>query len=244
LQKRTEMHPLFRSYMLAHMEGVLHKYRATRALVHHGQKGAAREALAASAVRPWFGPAVAIGTGIVIDNTGKESRQCDNVLYWPDIQPAIPLGGTDAPHLFPIEGVAAVVEVKSTLTTSELASALDNVFSACRSMRITSGAPMNPEGKRLGHPVLLPAPAILAFDSDVAVSTLKATLADNEQKWATVCVLGGNGGVYLRTMTGSIVEVPAPDDAARLLAFSVHLRDNIQDARATRGNPPLIEYVL
>ena len=31
------------------------------------------------------GAAVAIGSGTVIDNTGKESRQCDNVLYWPDI---------------------------------------------------------------------------------------------------------------------------------------------------------------
>ena len=85
------MHSLFRNYMLAHMAGVIAKFRATSAMQHEGQKGTAREALAASVVRPWFGRSVEIGTGTIIDRHGMNSRLSDNVLYWPDVQPAIVL---------------------------------------------------------------------------------------------------------------------------------------------------------
>ena len=95
------------------MAGTIGKFVATRSMKHPREKGTIREALAAGVVRPWFGPSVMVGTGFVIDRIGGESLQCDNVLYWPDVQPATALGGEDGPRLFPIEGVASVVEVKS-----------------------------------------------------------------------------------------------------------------------------------
>jgi len=79
------MHTLLRNYMLAHMKGVLVKFQATAEISHGGEKGAAREALSSTAISPWFGPGVSIGTGLVIDRNGETSKQSDNVLYWPDV---------------------------------------------------------------------------------------------------------------------------------------------------------------
>ena len=140
------MHDLFRNYILAHVAGVIGKFKATVAIKQPGVKGAAREALAASVVSPWFGPSVKIGTGIIIDRHGANSLQSDNVLYWPDVQPPTVLGGEGGPRLFPVEGVASVVEVKSTLTTTELRGALDNLRSSCRSLVLGSGGPHGRDG--------------------------------------------------------------------------------------------------
>lgn len=243
--KRLEsvMHALFRDYMLAHMAGVLGKFRATNAITHRGEKGTIREALAAGIVRPWLGPSVKIGTGFVIQQHGGQSLQCDNVLYWPDVQPPTALGGEEGPCLFPVEGVASVVEVKSKLTTSELQGALANVRSSCRALRLASGASMELTGYQMPHPTIPPFSCILAFESEVASNTLIDTLKLNRDAWDLVCVLGMKGGLYAGLRSGDPTDCGISDDLERLLAFSVILRDNIQHARASRGTPTLQNYV-
>jgi hypothetical protein len=236
------MHTLFREYMLAHMAGTMGKFEATRAISHTLIKGLAREALASGVLRPWFGSSIKIETGIVIDSRGNQSRQCDNVLFWPDVQPHIPMGGDSGPSLFPIEGVASVVEVKSTLTTSELSKALENLESCC-SLEMNSGAAMTSTGYKAPHSTRPLFRCILAFKSEVATQTLLQTLKMHVRAWNAACVLGPNGGLFFLDATGVTSQFLVESDQERLMGFSVILRDNIQDARATRGTPALFGYV-
>ena len=83
------MHELFRENLVAHMKGVMSKFEATHGIEHRYQKGFAREALVKTAIEPWFGPGVAIGSGFVItsigsidDQEGQTSAECDNIIYW------------------------------------------------------------------------------------------------------------------------------------------------------------------
>jgi hypothetical protein len=253
------MHKLFLDCLLAHMDGVLAQFEATRGIDHKYQKGFARQALMQTAVEPWFGPSVAIGSGFVInaisnihDQRGHTSNECDNVLFWPDQMPNMMLGGSSGPSLFPIEGVAAVVEVKSCLTTTELRSALKKLPDATQ-MNLCSGFRPDPEtgGYPGGINFTFPLACILAFESDVAKSTLVDTLEQNTDAWDIACVLGENGGVFF---TNGIVgqkqmhTVEYPDDSSPrfLLAdFSVLIRDGIQQLHLERmaQAPALRPYV-
>ena len=63
---------------------------------------------------------LAVGTGCIIDSSGSVSRQIDVVIYEKEICPVFRLNNDDSATFFPCEGVVAVGEIKSTLTTNEL----------------------------------------------------------------------------------------------------------------------------
>lgn len=251
------MHKLFLDCLLAHMEGVLAQFESTRGIEHRYQKGFARQALVQTAIEPWFGPSVSIGSGFVInavysvdDQRGQTSTECDNIIYWPDLMPSMLLGGRTGPRLLPIEGVAAVVEVKSKLTTKGLQSALEKLPAATR-MNLCSG--LRPDPNTGIFPGTLetkyPLACILAFESDVSKATLVAALERDLGCWDVVCVLGENGGVFFTTegvKKSKMVEFPDHLSRPHLLAdFSVLLRDRIQQLRLERISeaPQLRPYV-
>ena len=253
------MHKLFLDSLLAHMKGVMAHFEATRGIDHRYQKGFAREALVKTAIEPWFGPSVSIGSGFVInsytnldDQRGGTSSECDNVIFWPDLMPNLILGGTGGPSLFPIEGVASVVEVKSKLTTTELRNALESLPTSTR-LKMLSGLPSSsPLGQRTGTNFATPPIAcILAFESDVAYDTLFKTLDENCNSWDIACILGGNGGVFFVDSDGEhrrmhAVQFPDdPSDECLLADFSVLIRDQIQQLRISRlaQAPSLRPYV-
>ena len=86
------MNAEFNGHINAHMTSVIEKYEATKSISHSGEKGSAREAIVAAAIEPWFGPTVATGSGFLIDSLGNKSLQCDDIFFWPDLQPRIALG--------------------------------------------------------------------------------------------------------------------------------------------------------
>ena len=253
------MHLDFLKSLIAHMENVINHFEATRGIGHAYQKGAAREALARTAIEPWFGPSVAIGSGFVInainnpsDQRGLTSTECDNVIYWPDLMPKLTLGLTDGPSLFPIEGVAAVVEVKSNLTKKELEETLKKLPTAVR-VNMCSGFPRDIEsGQHMGGiPITFPFGCLLAFQSEVAQSTLVEILENNLNNWDIVCVLGDNGGVFYIEDTivkRQMFTVQFPDDSSPPILlgdFSVLLRDKIQmlHLERVRQAPSLRPYI-
>jgi hypothetical protein len=140
--------------------------------------------------------------------------------------------------------VAAVVEVKSKLTTKNLDEAIGNLHSSCRGLEFGSGAPITDEkGYRPPHTFTSPCACILAFDSEVATERLTETLKVAARVWDIVCVLGEKGGLYVVGQHGNQVCCGLHENAERLLTFSVLLRDNVQNIRASRGTPPLEHYV-
>lgn len=87
------------------------------------EKGAFREFLVASLIRPLMPAHFGVGSGIVVSSTGQQSRQTDVVIYDRRLLPPVFLAGDRG--IFPIDGVLAVVEVKSTLVASHYVSLVD-----------------------------------------------------------------------------------------------------------------------
>lgn len=73
---------------------------------------------------------VSIGSGLLIDSYGKQSKQQDIVIFERDFCPVYSINDTPEATYFPIEGVIANGEVKSLVTKKVLFNALDNIRSA------------------------------------------------------------------------------------------------------------------
>jgi hypothetical protein len=73
---------------------------------------------------------VSIGSGLLIDSYGKQSKQQDIVMFERDFCPVYSINDTPDATYFPIEGVIANGEVKSSVDKGVLFNALDNIRSA------------------------------------------------------------------------------------------------------------------
>lgn len=96
---------------------------------HGGTTGTAREFMVRRVLNSFLPKCVTLGTGIVIDSSGKRSAQVDVVVH----DSRVPVFELESGlGLYPIEGVIATIEVKSTLTKDLLDESLDNADSILR----------------------------------------------------------------------------------------------------------------
>ncbi len=94
---------------------------------HQGVKGEGNEVALRELLVKFIPKRYGIGTGIVIDQHGQPSRQCDIVIYDTFLYPSL-LSLTSV-HLFPVDLVYATVEVKTTLNSQTTKEALENIAS-------------------------------------------------------------------------------------------------------------------
>lgn len=94
---------------------------------HQGLKGEGNENILRELLKKFIPQKYSIGTGVVIDRYGNQSRQCDIVIYDNFLYPSILSLATV--HLFPVEIVYATIEVKTTLNTKSAKEALENIAS-------------------------------------------------------------------------------------------------------------------
>lgn len=118
-------------------EETLGQLRACSLISHPGERGRGRENALQAFFRRLVPPGFDVGSGFVIDQTGKQSRQQDIVIYRRDYHPVLSVQGV---NLFMVEAVAAVVEVKSKLDSRELRGALTNSNSVKQLDRTGEGA--------------------------------------------------------------------------------------------------------
>ena len=90
-------------------------------LIHPGEFGVYRERIIKSLLQPFLPARLAIGSGFIITSQNNISTQCDLLIYDKENTPVIE---NEEQRFFPIECVAGVIEVKSSLTKSQLAEAL------------------------------------------------------------------------------------------------------------------------
>src|SRR5205809_3844987 len=81
---------------------------------HQGVKGDGNEGILRDLLIRFIPKKYGIGTGVVIDRFGNQSRQCDIVIYDTFLYPA--LLSLAHVHLFPVDTVYATIEIKTTLT--------------------------------------------------------------------------------------------------------------------------------
>ncbi len=243
--------------LTANALAILAGYYATQHLEHTTVKGAAREALFRAAIEPWFGPSVHVGSGHVVNSVageGSHPPQCDLVVYYPDVQPPVFLGGPSAPAYFPVEGVAAIIEVKSNLQGG---TALDDALTHLSGFdpalsKYLSGMPMDQEGHRPSAQTKHPLRIVFAFATGIKTKETAESHLKSNNSWDMACLLGL--GTWLRLSNGNMAELISPDSskdpnelsakAEQLVLMSAVLSENIKNIRSTRGNPGLQRYVM
>lgn len=94
---------------------------------HNGLKGTMREDKLKEYIKKLFPSKYAIGNGILVDSNETQSKQQDFIIY--DNFNSPNLIETDSVQVIPIESVYATIEVKSTLTISELETSIKNIES-------------------------------------------------------------------------------------------------------------------
>ncbi|MGX1198495.1 DUF6602 domain-containing protein [Parvibaculum sp. MBR-TMA-1.3b-4.2] len=95
-----------------------------------GLVGAAREHPARAQLERILPGNVGVGSGIVVDSYGGQSKQQDVVIYEKHICPVFTYNDTPEATHFPVEGVIAVGEIKSTLNSATLKDAFEKIASA------------------------------------------------------------------------------------------------------------------
>jgi hypothetical protein len=95
--------------------------------LHQGIKGEGNENVLRELLVKFIPKKYGVSSGIIVDSKGKQSKQCDIIIYdnwhYPEV-----LSLTSV-KLFPVEFVYAVIEVKTTLTKEESLIALENIKS-------------------------------------------------------------------------------------------------------------------
>lgn len=139
--------------ILQYYEGILQQLRSevdsiNSTFKHQGVKGAGNEAVLRKLLEKFLPKQYGVGTGIVIDKDGNQSRQCDIVIYDNVHYPSLLALGNI--HLYPVDIVYATIEVKTTLDTKSSREAQENIRSV-RALNLvpdTFGAPTAQSGSK------------------------------------------------------------------------------------------------
>ncbi len=123
-------------------QGVVERLRAevdllNKVISHDDSMGEANESLLRNLIRKFIPARYGVGSGVVVDHRGKPSRQCDIVIYDPVLYPS--LFGLGEAHLFPVDFVYGVIEVKTTLDAGKAKDAIENIESV-RKLQVVPGA--------------------------------------------------------------------------------------------------------
>lgn len=153
------------------------------ALVRHpGEGGRARENLVRDFFRSLLPAGFSMGTGFVIDACGDVSMQQDIVIHRDGYHPIFSVGSV---NYYPIESVAAVIEVKANLSSREvLRSALDNGASVKNLDRTGRGINYILIGTNEGEKIDPEKHNHQVFSAIVAAESIRPSLAlDELREW-------------------------------------------------------------
>ena len=163
------------SIIRANIGGLVSMAKHLSSLEHGGVKGLLREALLDAVLRPMLPTPYKAGTGVIVDVQGRQSGQCDLIIWDDSILAPLYMAGNAG--LFPIEAVVAVVEVKSKLVPSDFTQ-IFRVFSGLKEMIILDGKGNSWEDE----PEILPLSLLFAFKSNALRKSEYERLCDVAEK--------------------------------------------------------------
>src|SRR5437763_1026694 len=116
------MNTYIRARMKADAVHLVARAKVEELVVHKGLRGRFRELLVDALRSPWLPPYAGCATGMIVDveDRVREATQEDIVIFDQSIVPAVLAHAGAMEGVFPMDGVLARVEVKSTLTRAEL----------------------------------------------------------------------------------------------------------------------------
>lgn len=108
-------------YLSAMIKAFVEQANALSTIKHKPTKGQLREIFTQNFLKHFLPEYLNIGSGVIINNQGDQSKETDIIIYDNRLLPAF-LFGSDL-NIFPIESVVAIVEVKSFLNQQSLVKA-------------------------------------------------------------------------------------------------------------------------
>jgi hypothetical protein len=141
-------------------------YELSGGVEHDGEKGAFREFFITQLIQPLIPIHFSVGSGVVVDWWGRQSRQSDVIIYdRRKLQPIL-LAGTRG--LFPIDSVLAVIEVKSRLKATDYVNLVEagRRFSPYSEIENPMGLLIKRAGILPENQAIYPAFAVFAYTSD------------------------------------------------------------------------------
>lgn len=169
------------------------KFNAAGQFHHSGTKGREREKILRAFLADMLPPALGVGEGEIWSPDGQWSRQGDLIVFDYLNCPKL-LAGSDS-QAFPVESVAAVVEVKSRLDGKSIREATVNISSAKRLRKTGTTTSVKP-GRITFAPATPILGAVFAFEIGSSLPTfrrnwqLHQSQLDPSQRVNIVCVLG------------------------------------------------------
>ena len=109
---------LIQKYSSSIIQGLVERALALSKLDHRVTKGELRELFVSNTLKAFLTKQFDIGSGIIINQKGKQSNQTDIIIYDNRILP--PFIKEQQIGVYPAENVIATIEVKSNLTKTEL----------------------------------------------------------------------------------------------------------------------------
>ncbi|MFJ3391329.1 DUF6602 domain-containing protein [Leifsonia aquatica] len=161
---------------------------------HNGEKGRANEMSVAGFFERVLPEGVGIGTGMVIDHKGNQSKQSDLVIFEKSGHPRL-FSQTDT-LIHPVDTVLMVIEVKTTLNSDEVAE-IGSKARALRALQPTEGR-------------ALPSFSVFAFSSATSPRTTISQFEtlDEPSKPDSFCV--SNPGVIGSRQNGPLIGQMVP----------------------------------
>ncbi|MFZ1217968.1 MAG: DUF6602 domain-containing protein [Chthoniobacterales bacterium] len=138
MKNESSKDPVLLERLLAEASEMMAAKLRSKLLAHPGEVGTAREQVVRDFLSSQLPKRFEVSTGFAFDCTGAISDQLDVIIYEAGICPRFEVPG--GKFLFPCEGILAVGQVKSSLTSRQKAKdAFDNLASAKRLDRSAKG---------------------------------------------------------------------------------------------------------
>lgn len=224
-------------------------------IVHHaGDRGMEREDLVQEFLSPLLAEQFGIGRGEIRASNGEWSKQEDLIIYDRISCPRLFVGSRT--QIFPVESIAAVIEVKTRLGTKEIKDASANISQARRLQKSGMATHVGAGAITMGAPTPILG-VLFAFDLELTPETFRARWDEAqsalapEQRINLVCILGKMFLIHIDhtfhlwdntnpQLINSFYAVDSQQDS--LLAFTLLLMRVLGEFRF--GSPDLFKYVF
>lgn len=212
-------------------------YELTGGVSHDGEKGVFREYFVSELIKPCIPEHFGIGSGLIADAYGHQSKQSDVVIYDKRLLP--PILRAVGKGIYPIDSVICVLEVKSILQASHYKVLVEAAYQL---------SPHNPNGLRIASPgkleknqAIYPLYAVFAYTSDVKTKSEFERLHEQSPAQSSLIKLIGvlDRGVWSRN-DGEMLSEKYEENA---ISFLVSFLNQIETTASSRGDFRLQDWL-
>lgn len=234
-----------RDVVLTRIRHMKRLYRLSGGVRHDGEKGAFREFFVAELLRPMLPDHFGLGSGVVVEKSGRQSPQVDIVIYDRRLLPPVMLAGDRG--IYPIDSVLAVCEVKSRL----MAKHYGQILNAAGYFRPPAGSPNgHPDGLAIATPFknegggFWPLFAVFAYQSTAKTKSeperLREKMRMPEDAGTVQLITVLDRGLWVDFGQG-LQEESDKSNVGPL--FLVHLLNRLEDTAQNRGSFRLQDWI-